>query len=706
MPLGRHKTSFAIITDLQTYEKAGKEILAYRSSLESDGLSAYVIAAAWSDPMQVRGELKKLYERDPALEGILLLGDIPVARIRGAQHMATAFKKPDSDDLRECTVASDRFYDDLHLEFELIRQDEEHPRHFYYDLSPYGPQDLDPAFYSGRVLYPEGMGGDRYEAYARFLRRAVREREAIDKLDHIASFFGSGYNGDDITIWFDEKVAMDENFPLTRAGHRQARHYNFRMQDYIKYDLMDEMLRPELDVMFFTNHGQVKSQSLSGTPIATSDGMRTEQFRDYLYGFLAREARAEEPDMEGAITYLCGEYNVTPDFFSGFDLEEYSEKSKRDNLGYSIYMEDVLELPAQPRFVMLNSCDCGSFHQPDYIAAYYLFNDGRTVAAQANSINVLQDRWTYEMAGLLSHGVRIGQYNRMIASLEGHIFGDPAFRFMPVRSNTLAADMTVRKGDAAYWRSLLDDEFADVRSLALRMLADAGEIGSDELLDVVKNDEFATTRMEAIKLLSRFRNADFIEAIELGLRDRYEHTRRNVAAYALDYGGQELAPAIARISVDCPEMQRINNPILWNACIVMPGEVITDAFDNAIDASTYLDKEAYREQKLSTLAKALDGKKQRMGSLFDKEAPLTTRMGVARSLRNVPCHEYVPELLALVADTTEDEQLRVATTDALGWFTGSCNRVLILDGCRRTAADPATPERLKAELVKTITRLK
>ncbi len=70
------------------------------------------------------------------------------------------------------------------------------------------------------------------------------------------------------------------------------------------------------------------------------------------------------------------------------------------------------------------------FHENDYIAGQYIFNDGQTLVAQGNTRNVLQDRWTIEMIGLLSHGVRAGQYNKLIASLEGHLFGDPTFRLL------------------------------------------------------------------------------------------------------------------------------------------------------------------------------------------------------------------------------------------------------------------------------------
>lgn len=94
-----------------------------------------------------------------------------------------------------------------------------------------------------------------------------------------------------------------------------------------------------------------------------------------------------------------------------------------------------------PRFVMFDACYNGSFHLPGYVAGYYIFNDGKTIVAQGNSRNVLQDRWTIEMIGLLSQGIRVGQWNRLIATLEGHIIGDPTFRFSVAVPHTLALDI-------------------------------------------------------------------------------------------------------------------------------------------------------------------------------------------------------------------------------------------------------------------------
>ena len=50
---------------------------------------------------------------------------------------------------------------------------------------------------------------------------------------------------------------------------------------------------------------------------------------------------------------------------------------------------------------MFDACYNGSFHENDYIAGQYIFNDGQTLVAQGNTRNVLQDRWTIEMIGLL-----------------------------------------------------------------------------------------------------------------------------------------------------------------------------------------------------------------------------------------------------------------------------------------------------------------
>ena len=115
-PRSQHVTAFAIIVDEMTLEKTGGAVEAYRDALEADGLSTYIVSGNWKNPDEVKAEIIKLNKRKPVLEGVVFIGDIPVALIRNAQHMTTAFKmNEDEFPFPESSVPSDRFYDDLHL---------------------------------------------------------------------------------------------------------------------------------------------------------------------------------------------------------------------------------------------------------------------------------------------------------------------------------------------------------------------------------------------------------------------------------------------------------------------------------------------------------------------------------------------------------------------------------------------------------------
>ena len=46
--------------------------------------------------------------------------------------------------------------------------------------------------------------------------------------------------------------------------------------------------------------------------------------------------------------------------------------------------------------------------------------------------------------------------------LEGHLFGDPTFRFAPIEANTLSTDITIHKNDKAYWENPVSYTHLDV----------------------------------------------------------------------------------------------------------------------------------------------------------------------------------------------------------------------------------------------------
>lgn len=705
-PTARCATSFAVVIDAETYRRCGAEVAAYRDALQADGLAVYILSADWTDPEQVRDRLAALYNthrRHMPLEGAVFIGDVPIVSVQNAQHMTTAFKMNESTfPIEEVSVTSDRFYDDLHLRFEFIRRDSLNPQRFYYRLSPDSPQSLDPSFYSGRILYPEQSGGDKYEAIARYLRKVVAERSKSDPIDHVVTYAGNAYNSDCLTAWMDERVAMDEMFPdIDRNDFKALVQLNFRMKEHMKYDLFDQMARSEVDIMLFNEHGSPDRQHISGTGDPDDFNGRAEALRAEIYGTLAREKRKADGDVEGAVEYFKNKYRLTDRFFEEFFSPDKAAPVINED---DITLDDLAAQHPQPRFVMLNACYNGSFHRAGYVAGSYIFADGRTVAVQGNTVNVLQDRWTYEMLGLLAHGVRIGQYNRLIATLEGHIIGDPAFRFATADKRNLAEKMVTLRDDILYWRSLAAADNADVQSLALRMLADNGALTADDLAAKYRECPYATTRMECLKLLARYGyTPQMVEIVGEALDDSYEAVRRNAATYAWMLGSPELADKAADAMVNDPQSQRVAY-ILSKAMQILPEQQALTAYRTAVDRSGYPSDMSDRlDEQYAELQAMQQSKHRDMQTLFDASAPAARRIAAIRSVRNYTYHEYVSRLIELLEDQSQPAELRTMTAEALGWFTLSPHRDRIVEACR---ALRTKDKALAEELRQTVNRLK
>ena len=707
-PAQKKATSFAVVIDAATYEKCHAEVAAYRDALQKDGLAVYTISADWTSPEEIRAELAKLYKSNSKkmpLEGCVFIGDVPYVSVQNAQHMTTAFKMNEERfPIDEASVTSDRFYDDLNLSFEFIKRDSVDNLRYYYKLAENSAQHLNPSFYSGRIHYPEQMGGDKYEATAKYLRKVVAERERNEKIDYMVTFAGAAYNSDCLVTWMDERVMLSEMFPqLDRNDYMALKQLNFRMHNYdMTYRLFSELERDEVDIMLFNEHGSPDKQHISGSGQIDSFDARLDALRSTVYSAIRREERkGEKGDVEGAKAYFKERYHLTDKFFEAYYNPTPSTKAPDD-----LNLDDLNSHTLNPRFVVFNACYNGSFHQPGYVAGSYIFGDGRTVVAQGNTVNVLQDRWTYEMFGLLTHGVRIGQYNRMVATLEGHIIGDPAFRFAATDESTLAQDMVTKRvvngKNAAYWTALLDAPNADVQALAVRMLADGGMMSAEALLNKYRTCKYATTRMECLKLIMRNGYcAEAIAAVGEALYDSYELVRRNAATYAWMLGAEELADEIADVLINYPESQRVGF-ILNRAMEMLPEEVAMAAFEKAAAATHYPAKENI-EALGAYLKRSQKTKKSEMDDLFNNEEKLAARISAIRGVRNNTYHEYVSQMIALINDEAQPIELRVAVTEALGWFVASPRKQEIIAACQ---ALKTTDKALAAEAQQTINRLK
>lgn len=713
-PRSGHPTAFAIIVDQNTYEKTQPAIEAYRNAVEADGMAVYVVYDRWETPEQVRKVLEKLYKRKPLLEGAVFIGDIPVVLIRNAQHLTTAFKMDeDAFPIQESSVPSDRYYDDLHLTFDYLCRDSVHSNHFYYRLREDSPQQLNPTFYSARIRYPEQRGGDPYEAIAQYLYKVVHEKQQPNLLDCFTSFTGNAYNSECLLAWMDEQLALQESFPLAWKSSRTAKFLNFRMKEYMKFQLFDELQRKELDVMLFHEHGAPGWQYICDVPAPGSMAGYVGSLRTYLYSKVRQEIKRGKGTPEEITAYFARQYDLNPSFFARLNDPEWWKADSVSNANTGIGLEDLRDLKTNSRFVMLDACYNGSFHLPGYVAGYYLFNGGNTVAVQANSRNVLQDRWTIEMIGLLTQGIRVGQWNRQIATLEGHLMGDPTFHFTPAVRNSLGVDMVVQEANRPVWEAYLDSPYADVQALAWRKLVDLDveKKMSSRLLEVFRESPWNTVRMEALKLLSRYANEDFVEAVRLGLYDAYELIRRNAASYAGKCGDPRLIDDMVNVWLNAPESRRVCD-MLQSAAYLMPVEKMVAALKaqygdpQEIKDGVYARKKEKIDDYIQRLTQPRNNRVLTMSLLPDVKMPLKKQISLIRNVRNFPYHFQAEEYLKLLENEAYEVEARVNMAEALGWFNYSYRKTEIKDALEKMLKAGTLPPAVRLEVKQTINRLK
>lgn len=707
-PSTKQATAFAIVTDNQTYANTKEAMHLYKDAVEADGLATYLISGDFKNPDEVKQEIVKVYNECPTLEGFVLVGDIPVALVRNAQHMTTAFKmREKAFPWDQSSVPTDRFYDDLNLKFEYLKQDSVNTDHFYYKLTEDSPQRLNPTFYSARIKYPEKKGGDKYQAIATFLKKAAAAKaEKNNKLDKVLSFNGGSYNSDCLIVWMDDEKAYMENFPLAFGREKGFTHMNFRMEYPMKYRLFDELQRKDLDVFMFHEHGMPTGQLINNELACTGLEDRYKMLKSTLYNAVVGHTKEGESTDKRRLQ-MQEKRHVTEVFFKDLDNPEFWEADSIHYADERIITADLMKrnLKTNPKFVMFDACYNGSFHEDDYIAGQYIFNDGQTLVAQGNTRNVLQDRWTIEMIGLMSHGVRAGQYNRIVASLEGHLFGDPTHRWAPVEENTWSVDMTVRKNDKAYWEGLLNSKYADIQSLAMRMLADLDtkKEYSGKFLEMYRTTPFNTTRMEAIKLLSRYNDGNFTEVLKEGVNDSYELAARMSANYAAFHGEESLIPYVVEAMIEHNERLRVQMGV-QKALSLFPREKVYAAIDEFYAKKDRVNEADEKARVLRSLNRDYKNDDKKHAELMDVNADWNDRVMDIRTVRNYNAHVNVDDYLNLIRNEANPLEVRIVMTEALGWFTCSYKSPYIVSELKKYLT-PSLPEELRLEVEQTINRL-
>ncbi|MGN0201995.1 MAG: hypothetical protein ACI399_03715 [Candidatus Cryptobacteroides sp.] len=688
------KPSVAVVIDPDCYTQTKDAVDEYVASMELDGKTGILLIDEWGVPDSIKVRLEALH-KEKALEGAVLIGDIPVPMLRDAQHLSSAFKMDQKRDWKESSIPSDRFYDDFHLKFNFLRRDEERSELFYYSLAPESPQQIRSDIYTSRIKPSRGQ--DKNKAIADFLRKAVRTKKmsalssALSEPDRVLFFAGHGYNSESMVARMNEYKALHEQLPSVNNPGGKVDFINFDFDKSVKTRLLSALGDENLDIALLHHHGYNDMQLLNGSPYeSTPDGWLS-LARNY---FRAKMRSSRKPE------------STRKDFTERFGIPEkwLDEASERDFIirdslyerSLDIYTDDIDSYDIKARFVLFDACFNGAFTESDYVVPHYLFKEANnTLAAVAHSVNTLQDVWTDELVGLFGEGVCAGNIFRNVWTLETHLFGDPTFHFGTL--SDLDRKISQKESNAGTWRKLLrsDASPCDVKCLAVRMLTRNGNISGEELLELQRKSRSGIVRLAAFNGNVELAGDCLIPAISLGLEDSYELLQRLSARYAGYNQSPELAEQIVRLYLDPLTPSRVLFQLKTPLVAIEAGRAA-----ELISGNGYWKGEEGLSSLLEYVEACDRSLKEDIANL-ESDSPVARNARLfIRSQRN-QCRADILDALRTCFDKAEDPALKLQIAEVLGWYRYSCARDKALGICRELLSaneDPGIGEELRRSI--------
>ena len=700
------RDGFAIVIDPKSYNEAKTQVEAYASAVEQlHGMKPYIVIDRWQVPDSIRATLIRMHsqKQDPVI-GAVFVGDIPVAMVRDAQHMTSAFKMDQRRDRRESSVPSDRYYDDFGLKFNSLGKDETKP-YFYYSLRADSRQNLQPTIFSGRIRPTDAGGTSRYEKLRSYLSKLVEEKRRQRSLQQMFYFSGHGYISESKVARIDEKGSYLEHFPELRGRINRIGYLDHSDHNPVKTMLMDELMRTDLELAVLHHHGYWDTQYLNTLvkpqTVRGAKDFVTRYCREHIY-----EAKQRGKNADSLRVALEKKFDLPQSWLANALAPELTKQDSLDEAASDLHLEDFKGYGFRPNVpvVVIDACFCGSFHQDDCIANEYLFQPGRTVVCIANTVNVLQDKWSDRLLGLLSNGGCVGDIARYSTYLESHVIGDPTFRFASTNGKTLNLDHIINEDKPSVWKKLLNNDHPDIQALAIEHLFRHNLISSAKLRSIYESSPYATVRLQALEKIALMGDDNFIEVLKEASQDSHELVQRQALRLIGKSGDERLIPALIKVCISNNTSDRSNFNAIADLS-VFPKDKLLAEFDRQFNSPTvcYMQKDSVRTKIRRTIERSADKWTKDTELIVNPSTTAKKRIMCIRQCRNFMAHGLIPMLIDYLPKADADSQK--ALLEAFGWHNYSTMVPRMIEAAKAIAADTRYDEAVRNEATKTIARL-
>ena len=318
-------------------------------------------------------------------------------------------------------------------------------------------------------------------------------------------------------------------------------------------------------------------------------------------------------------------------------------------------------------------------------------------------MNVLQDKSSSDLLGLLGLGYSVGEWAQLTNILESHIIGDPTFIF---KGDQGSRKINLRSSDISYWLTIFKEEqHPDIKGVALQKLFNLKYAALPQLLtETYHSSPYAMLRLQVYHLLQFYNDGRFEELLKTSVYDPYEFIRRK-STYSMGRIGKDVfIPYVASIYLNdgLDERVRFNAEFCFDLMDIkkLKSEVLSQ-----IESSTSL----YDKEKIKIeFTKKIDSRMRisEMGlDVANQNLKMSSRLMGVNSLRNNSYHMMTDNYLKVLGNPDENLNLRIKLAEALGWFTLSHRKGDIINSCKSIANQVGIDTKLKDELLKTANRL-
>lgn len=701
------RDGFAIVIDQQSYSQAKAQVDAYAAAVEElHGMKSYIVIDRWQVPDSIRATLMRMHaqKQDPVI-GAVFVGDIPVAMVRDAQHMTSAFKMDQRRDRRESSVPSDRYYDDFALRFKPLGKDDDKP-YFYYSLTADSRQHLQPTIYSGRICPTDAGGTSRYDKLRAYLTKLVAEKRKQRQLQQMFYFSGHGYISESKVARIDEKATYYEHFTSLKGRTNRTGYLDHSDHNPVKTTLMNELMRTDLDLAVLHHHGYWDTQYLNNLvkpqTVRQAKDFMVRYCREHIY-----EAKQRGKNADSLRVVLEKKFDLPPSWLADALDPKLCEQDSLAEAAADLHLEDFAGYGYRPNVpvVIIDACFCGSFHRDDCIANEYLFQPGRTVVCIANTVNVLQDKWSDRLLGLIAAGGCAGDIVRYSTYLESHVIGDPTYRFATGDKQALDLDHIINEDKPAVWKKLLNDSHPDIQVLAIEHLCRHGLLPAGRLKDIYENSPYATVRLQALEKLALTGSDEFIEVLKEASQDSNELLQRQALRMIGKSGDERLIPALIKVCISNNTSDRCNFNAIADLSVFRKEKLLEEFDRQFADPSVcYMQKDSVQAKIRRTIEHSAEKWTGDMRLIADSTTTAKKRTMYIRQTRNYMVHWLIPTLLDYLPKA--DAEAQKAILEALGWHTMSYMAPRIIEVAQAMSNDTSCDETVREEAKKTVARLK